>query len=84
MLAFIAILSFWAGTSYGLLISVLVPRLELAMALSPLLIIPLMIMGGFFVNGGTMPAFIGWIQYISMFHYGFFAAALNEFTGESF
>lgn len=44
------ILTYWAGASYGLLISILVPQMEMAMALIPVVIIPLMVLGGFFVN----------------------------------
>ncbi len=46
----VCILTYWAGASYGLFLSVLIPKMELAMALVPVLVIPLMIMGGFFVN----------------------------------
>lgn len=41
---------FIAGSAYGIFISVIVPSLELAMSLIPVLIVPLMVMGGFFVT----------------------------------
>jgi len=50
MLNLICILTYWAGASYGLFLSVIIPKMELAMALVPVLIIPLMVLGGFFVN----------------------------------
>ena len=31
-------------------------------------------MGGFFVNTNTIPVWLKWIEYISMFKYGFQAA----------
>jgi len=46
----IAVLTYWYGTAYGLLISTFVPKLEIAMALVPILIIPLMVLGGYFLN----------------------------------
>lgn len=54
------------------------------MALIPVLVIPLMVMGGFFVNTNTIPVWLKWIEYISMFKYGFQAACINEFTKETF
>lgn len=50
ILCLICILVYWAGTSYGLFLSVVIPKFELAMALVPIVLIPLMIMGGFYVN----------------------------------
>lgn len=82
MLVLISILVYWHGTAYGLVISVFVPNMELAMALVPVLVIPLMVMGGFFVNTNTIPDWLKWIEYISMFKYGFQAACQNEFEGQ--
>jgi len=59
--------------------SVIIPKLDLAMALFPILVIPLMVLGGFFVNTNNIPKYLIWIEYISMFKYSFQAAALNEF-----
>jgi hypothetical protein len=33
-------------------------------------------MGGFFVNTNTIPVWLKWIEYISMFKYGFQAACI--------
>jgi len=38
------------GSAYGLFISVVIPKMEVAMAMVPILLVPLMICGGFFVN----------------------------------
>lgn len=43
-------LIYWNGVSYGLLISICIPKVEVATALVPVLIIPLMVLGGFFLN----------------------------------
>lgn len=73
------ICTFFFGTSYGLLISVVIPKMEVAMALVPVLVIPFMVLGGFFVNTNNVPSYLKWIEYVSMFKYGFQAATLNEF-----
>jgi len=46
----IQILTWFAGSGYGLLISTAIPKLEVAMALVPVLLVPLLAMAGFFVN----------------------------------
>lgn len=79
ILVIINIATYFTGAAYGLLLSVIIPSLELAMALIPVVVIPLMVMGGFFVNSDNIPDFLKWIEYISMFKWGFQAAAINEF-----
>jgi ATP-binding cassette subfamily G (WHITE) protein 1 len=64
-------LTYWAGASYGLMVSILIPKMELAMAMVPVIIIPLMVLGGFFVNSNNIPVFLIWVEYISMFKWGF-------------
>ncbi|KAL4512556.1 hypothetical protein ABPG72_020393 [Tetrahymena utriculariae] len=78
------ICTFFQGTSYGLLLSVLFKKMELLMALIPVLVIPFMVLGGFFINSNNIPHYFRWIEYISMFKYGFQASALNEFETINF
>lgn len=78
------ICTFFFGTSYGLLISVIISKMELSMALVPVLVIPLMLLGGFFLNTNNIPSYLKWIEYLSMFKYGFQVAALNEFDSLNF
>jgi len=61
-----------------------IPKLEVAMALLPIFAIPMMVLGGFFVNTNNVPKFLIWIEYISMFKYSFQAASLNEFDSISY
>lgn len=75
----VAILTWYHSYSYATFIAVVIPSLEVAMALVPVLLIPFMVMGGFFVNTNTIPDFLKWIEYISMFKYGFQAAVINEY-----
>ena len=80
----IMICAYFYGVSYGLCISIIVPKLDVAMALLPLLTIPQIVLGGFFVNSNNVPKYLIWIEYISMFKYSFQAAALNEFDTVNF
>ena len=56
----------------------------IAMAMVPILFIPLMLFGGFFLNTNNIPVWIFWLKYFSLFKYGFEIAVLNEFKGLHF
>ena len=70
------ICGFFAGSAYGLLISVFVPKVEMAMALFPALVLPSMIFAGYLVNQSNIPYFFYEIEYISPFRYLFMANAI--------
>ena len=78
------IMAYQAGSAYGLFISVVVPNIELAMALVPVLIIPLMVLGGFFISQDQIPKYLYEIEYISMFKYGFQAVAIVSWVDFDF
>lgn len=54
------------------------------MALVPVLFIPLMLFGGFFLNTSDIPVWLIWLKYFSPFKFGFEIACLNEFDGLHF
>jgi len=58
----------------------LIPKLETAMALVPVLIIPFMLLGGFFIP--NLPSFLNWAKYLSIFFYAFNACLILEFSGD--
>ncbi|KAF9344522.1 hypothetical protein BGX26_004274, partial [Mortierella sp. AD094] len=45
---------------------------------SSIVMLFMMLFGGFMINSGNIPAALTWIQYLSMFKYGFEALAVNE------
>ncbi|KAF9898012.1 hypothetical protein BX616_004610 [Lobosporangium transversale] len=45
---------------------------------SSIVILFMMLFGGFMINSGKIPAALTWIQYLSMFKFGFEALAVNE------
>ncbi|KAF9899991.1 hypothetical protein EC991_008047 [Linnemannia zychae] len=45
---------------------------------SSIVMLFMMLFGGFLINSGQIPAALTWIQYLSMFKYGFEALAVNE------
>lgn len=65
---------YFCAASYGLLYAALIPKLETALALVPVLIIPFMLLGGFFINLDQytdIRVIFYPIMYLSPFRYGF-------------
>lgn len=67
--------------SMGLLLGSMLPNAEVAVSVAPIAIIPFMLFGGFFASLGNIGDWLGWIQYISVFKWGFQALVVNEFHG---
>ena len=44
---------------------------KVAMTIFPLIVLPLMILGGFFVNNNDIFVWLRWIEWMSMFKWGF-------------
>lgn len=65
---------YFCSASYGLVYAALIPKLETALALVPVLIIPFMLLGGFFINLDQytdVRVIFYPIMYLSPFRYGF-------------
>jgi hypothetical protein len=69
------------GAAIGVFVSCLFNEISIALAVVPMVILPLMVFSGFFVNTNSIPPYFTWIQYLSPMRYGFIALAKNEFTG---
>ena len=72
----ILILIYCAGGSYALIISTIFSDKQLAVTLTPVLIIPFMLFAGFFVNQSNIPIWLIEFQYLSFFKYGYQALML--------
>ncbi|ORX71724.1 hypothetical protein K493DRAFT_309285 [Basidiobolus meristosporus CBS 931.73] len=68
------------GSALGILLGSFFKRLQIALAITPAIVLPLMMFGGLLVNNGSAPAYFAWIQWISPIKYGFAALAKNQFT----
>ena len=73
-------LTYWAGSAYGLMMSVFIQKVEVATALTPIIIIPLMLLGGFFMNTNDVPYVFYPLVYLSFFRYSYQAGCIIEFT----
>jgi hypothetical protein len=60
-----------ASSGYALIIGTMFSDKQLAVTLTPVLIIPFMLFAGFFVNQNNIPWFLKEFQYMSIFKYGY-------------
>lgn len=69
------------SVSIGYFVSTLVSKEETAATLAPVLLIPMLLFGGFFANSSHIPEWISWFQYVSPIRYAFEALIRNQFEG---
>uniref|UniRef100_A0A914ULT9 ABC transporter domain-containing protein n=1 Tax=Plectus sambesii TaxID=2011161 RepID=A0A914ULT9_9BILA len=50
------------------------------MTYTPVIVIPMLVFGGFYINQATIPAYFAWLQWFSYFRYSYEALAINEWT----
>lgn len=67
------------SSSFGLLLSTMFSDAGVVMALVPVLIIPFLLVGGFFVPLSTVPKVFYPFEYLSMFRYGFEAMIYSQY-----
>ena len=67
-----------AVLGFGYMSGSLAPDLPMAMAISPIILTPLVLYGGLFINQETMPVWLIWIKYLSWFFYGMEVLMVNQ------
>eukprot|EP00164_Ancoracysta_twista_P004741 GFYU01006420.1.p1 GENE.GFYU01006420.1~~GFYU01006420.1.p1 ORF type:complete len:698 (-),score=217.27 GFYU01006420.1:165-2198(-) len=80
----IVMLDFWCSIGLGILIGSMVPSVELASALGPVLMIIFLLFGGFYINKDSIPIGAQWVAELSFIKYAFEALMVNEMTGVTF
>ncbi len=50
----------------------------MALAVGPTIFVPLMNFGGFYQNAGSIPIWLDWMKYLSLWFYGFEALSINQ------
>lgn len=78
------ILLFNTGSALGIFLGCLFNDLAVALAIVPLILLPLMIFSGLFINLNDTPYIFYWIPYISPMKYAFSAVIQNEMDGLEF
>ncbi|KAJ3025449.1 UNVERIFIED_CONTAM: ATP-binding cassette sub- G member 1 [Siphonaria sp. JEL0065] len=70
-----------AGFSLGIAIASMFESLEAALGAAPMILMPLMLFSGLFINNGSIPAYFDWIKYISPMKYAYEGLMKNEYGG---
>lgn len=73
------ILIYNASSGYSLIISASFSDKQLAVTLTPVLIIPFMLFAGFFVSSENIKVYLKEFEYLSIFKWGYQALMYNEF-----
>eukprot|EP00475_Leptophrys_vorax_P015691 TRINITY_DN21992_c0_g1_i1.p1 TRINITY_DN21992_c0_g1~~TRINITY_DN21992_c0_g1_i1.p1 ORF type:complete len:674 (-),score=211.74 TRINITY_DN21992_c0_g1_i1:46-2067(-) len=68
-----------AGQGLGLLVAAIAPSAEVALSFMPIIMMPLVIFSGLFIDINSIPVWLRWISYISPFRYVFRNVLTNEF-----
>jgi len=76
----VVIIMVQATLGLGYLLSCLFSSVEMALTLAPVILLPLLLMGGFYLNDGSIPVYFLWMKYISWFHYSFEALMINQWA----
>jgi ABC-type multidrug transport system ATPase subunit len=75
----IAIVLSYTANAFGLFAAALFPRPEIAFTITPLMLMPQMLVGGLFANTERLEPGWVWLTYISFPRYGYKAFFVNEF-----
>jgi len=70
-----------SGFSMGLFAASLFNDVSVALALSILILLPLMTTAGLYLNVETIPVFLRWLQWVSPMRYAYSSLMTNQFSG---
>eukprot|EP01091_Cochliopodium_minus_P001754 TRINITY_DN1168_c0_g1_i9.p1 TRINITY_DN1168_c0_g1~~TRINITY_DN1168_c0_g1_i9.p1 ORF type:complete len:661 (-),score=200.92 TRINITY_DN1168_c0_g1_i9:221-2203(-) len=62
-------------------ISTATKSFQISLIFAPIIFIPLMLLGGFFVKSSSIPVYLIWVKFVSPFKYGYEILFINEFSG---
>lgn len=74
-------LTITTAQSMGLLFSIALPSLQIALLVTPMLVLFLMIVAGFYIPFSNMPTWIRWTRWLSFASYGYSGILANEYGG---
>lgn len=76
----IALCISYCGNAFGLMAAAMFPSTEIAMTMTPLFLMPMLLVGGLFANTERLEPYWVWLNYISFPRYAYKAFFVNEFT----
>ena len=73
-----------SAVALGHFISALTGDFVLANAISSMLLLPFVLLGGFYLQDQGPPPYLLWLKETSMFNWGFKLMVINQFKGKTF
>jgi len=67
------------GSAFGTMMASIFPKVEVALTVAPVAVLPLMVVAGLFANTARLEPYWTWLTHISFVRYGYIGIALNEF-----
>jgi ATP-binding cassette subfamily G (WHITE) protein 1 len=80
----VAVATALSGMAVGTVAGAAFPDITMALVVLPLILLPLMMFSGLFVNVGNLPAYFAWIKWVSPMKYAYQALMKNEYEGLRF
>ncbi|KAK9881150.1 hypothetical protein WA026_014500 [Henosepilachna vigintioctopunctata] len=78
--AFIAMMLAQASTGISYVVSAISPDVQIAAERLLIFIIPMLFMGGIYLNIGSIPSFLSWLSNLSWFKFGYEAFMANQWS----
>lgn len=78
LLCVIIIFSANIAGSFGYMVSTAFSTVNLALAVAPAILTPLLLFGGFFLNNNTIPDWLLWVKYLSWFQFSNELISINQ------
>jgi ATP-binding cassette subfamily G (WHITE) protein 1 len=75
------ILASITGWAMGVFFACIFPSLPIALAATPVILMPLMLFSGLFANTSSIPVWLRWIQWVSPMKYAYEGMLKNEYYG---
>lgn len=73
-----------AAMGLGYMVSTAAGSVNVALAVGPIAILPIMLFGGLYISLDQIPSFLRWLKDISFFKYTFEILGINQFRGNAF
>ena len=74
----------FCAIALGMIIAASAPTVEAATAFGPIIVVLMILFGGFYINIESLPVWLRWVQYLSLMRWAFEGLSVNEFTGLEF
>jgi len=74
----------FSANGFAYIVSCGVPNIEIANIIAPVSLVLFMLMSGFYLTDDRIPAWIGWLKYLSFMRFGFFAFVATRFPSDEY